>query len=267
MDTHVIAPVQNNGRGLSPFWNTCPMTAIRNDPGMGSYQEGNFYSEGILTPTITTRIGVNGWNMFGSSGGTITFSDALDGGWIFSETTDDEGINITKEQHPFRISSNAGPLWFEWRGKISTVATLEHSFFIGLMDSTDTTAIVPITAAHAIADINAVGFFRTEADTTAVDVSYKADGVTAVTVSDGIGTFAADTYIKLGLYFGGTQDPTLYSYINGAKSTATKTIPNATGTDFPADAGLAIVIGYLVGSAASDNTMTSSWVKCFQKAV
>jgi hypothetical protein len=229
--------------------------------------EGLFYNEGILTPTITTRIGANGWNMFGSSGATITFSNALDGGWIFSETTDDEGVNIAKENHPFRISANAGPLWFEWRGKLSTVTTLEHSIFVGLMDSTATTAIVPITAAHIIADINCVGFHRTEADTTTIDCSYKADGVTAVVVNNNVGTFAADTYIKLGMYFGGAQNPVLTYYINGSPQASTKTVPNATGTDFPADIGLGLVVAHLVGSGASDNTMTNSWVKCYQRAL
>lgn len=267
MDTHVIPPIASNSKGLSSFWNSCPMTAIRNDPGMGSFQEGNFYNDGILTPTITTRIGVNGWNMFGSSGGTVTFSDALDGGWVFSETTDDEGINIAKENHPFRISANAGPLWFETRFKLGSVTTLENSFFHGLMGSTATTAIVPITASHAVADINCVGFFKTEASTTTFDGVYKADGVTAVVVNDEMGTLAADTYIKLGMYFGGVFDPTLYFYVNGVKQTSTKTIPNNTGTDFPADAGLGIVVALLVGSAASDNTMTNSWVKCYQRSI
>lgn len=252
------------GTGLSAFWEDCPLSAVRNDPGSGYMVEDNFVDLG-LSGTITTIIssaGVGRYLVFGSAGATITPDAALGGGIVLTEATDNEAVSITTKQTPFQITSGAGNFWFETRMKTSTITTAEQAWLIGLMDSTPQTAIVPLTATGAIADINFVGFHHPEANTTAFDTSYKANGVTAVEVNSDVGTLAAATYIKLGMKFD-TSNNVLSFYINGALQAAGKTIPNATGTDFPADVTLAPICAMLLANSAAE-TITMDWWKYVQ---
>lgn len=253
----------NAGTGLSEFWNDCPLSAMAFDPSAGYVMKDDFVDVG-LSPTITTIISGQGrYLLFGSSGATIAPDGALGGGLTLTEATDNEAVSITTKQTPFQITSGAGNLWFEARIKTSTITTAEQAFMVGLMDSTPQTATVPLTATGTIADINFVGFHKQEANTTALDTSYKANGVTAVEVNSDVGTLAAGTYIKLGFRFD-TSNNLLTYYINGVAQAASKTIPNATGTDFPADVTLAPVIAMLLANSAAE-TITADWWVCAQE--
>jgi hypothetical protein len=146
--------------------------------------------------------------------------------------------------------------------KTSTITADEQGFLVGLMDSTPQTAIVPIAADGTLADLNLVGFHKPEGDTTTLDCVYRADGVAAVKVNDGVGTLAANTYIKLGFKFD-TITNLLSFYINGALQATQKAIPASAGTDFPADVTLAPVAAMLLENSAAE-TLTIDWWKCFQ---
>jgi hypothetical protein len=254
----------NSYTGLSEFWNDCPLNAIMTDPGAGYMMSDGFEDLG-LAGTITTIIsdaGVGRYLAFGSAGATITPDAALGGGVVITEATDNESISITTKQTPFQITSGAGSLWFECRIKTSTITTAEQAWLVGLMDATAQTATVPITATGTIADINMVGFHHQEANTTAFDTTYKANTVTAVEVNSDVGTLVAGTYVKLGMKFD-TRNNLLSFYIDGVKQAGTKTIPNATGTDFPADVLLAPVIAMTLANSAEE-TITMDWWKCVQ---
>jgi hypothetical protein len=268
INANAIKPVTldnpNAGTGLSPFWADCPMSAIMTDPGAGYMISDGFEDLG-LAGTITTIIsdaGVGRYLVFGSDGATITPDAALGGGIVITEATDNESVSITTKQTPFQITSGAGSLWFEARIKTSTITTAEQAWIVGLMDATPQSAAVPITATGAIANINMVGFHHPEANTTAFDTSYKADGVTAVEVNSDVGALVAGTYVKLGMKFDTTNN-LLTFYINGVAQAASKTIPNATGTDFPADALLAPVVAMTLANSAAE-TITMDWWKCVQ---
>jgi hypothetical protein len=268
INANAIKPVTldnpNAGTGLSPFWADCPMSAIMTDPGAGYMSSDGFEDLG-LAGTITTIIsdaGVGRYLVFGSAGATITPDAALGGGIVITEATDNESVSITTKQTPFQITSGAGSLWFEARIKTSTITTAEQAWIVGLMDATPQSAAVPITATGAIANINMVGFHHPEANTTAFDTSYKADGVTAVEVNSDVGALVAGTYVKLGMKFDTTNN-LLTFYINGVAQAASKTIPNATGTDFPADALLAPVVAMTLANSAAE-TITMDWWKCVQ---
>jgi hypothetical protein len=252
------------GAGLSSFWEDCPMTAIRNDPGMGYYIEDDFVDLGLggTITTIISNAGTGKYLVFGSAGATITPDAALGGGIVLTEATDNEAVSITTKQTPFQITSGAGSLWFEARIKTSTITTAKQAWFCGLMDATPQTATVPLTATGTIADINCVGFHHPEANTSAFDASYKANTVTAVEVNSDIGTLVAGSYVKLGMKFD-TSNNVLSFYVDGALQAAGKTIPNATGTDFPADVLLAPVLAQLLAATAS-YTLTMDWWKIFQ---
>jgi hypothetical protein len=62
------------------------------------------------------------------------------------------------------------------------------------------------------------------------------------------------------------SDNKLRFYINGAEQAATYTVPNATGTDFPADVALKPIIGQLLGASAS-YTLTVDWLRVAQMRV
>lgn len=254
----------NSSIGLSTFWEDCPLLAITMDPSIGYGIQDDFVDMGLVG-TITTIIsdaGAGRYLCFGSAGATITPAAALGGGIVLTEATDNESVSITTKQTPFQITAGAGNLWFEASIKTSTITTAEQAFIVGLMDATPQTATVPITATGTIADINMVGFHKQEANTTAFDTSYKANTVTAVEVNSDVGTLAAGTSIKLGMKFE-TSNNVLTFYINGVKQAVTKTIPDNTGTDFPADVTLAPVIAMTLANSAAE-TITGNWWKCVQ---
>lgn len=84
-------------------------------------------------------------------------------------------------------------------------------------------AAVPVTATGTIADVNFVGFHHPEANTSAFDASYKANGVTAVEVNSDIGTLVAGTYVKLGMKYD-SATLKLAFYVDGVKQASTKTL-------------------------------------------
>lgn len=250
--------------GLSPFWEDCPMEAIRNDPGKGFMIEDNFVDLG-LSGTITTIIsngGTGRYLVFGSAGATIAPEGVLGGGIVLTEATNNEAVSITTKQTPFKIINTGGNLWFEARVKTNTITTAKQAWFCGLMDATPQTATVPLTATGTLADINLVGFHHPEANTSAIDTSYKADGVTAVEVNSDVGTFVAGTSQNLGFKFD-TYSNQLTFYIEGEAQTTRKTIPSAAGTDFPNDVLLAPVLAEVLAASAS-YTLTMDWWKCAQ---
>jgi len=254
-----------SGAGLSPaIWSDCPLLAVMSDPGMGYMVSDDFMDLG-LSGTLTQIIsnaGTGRYLVFGGAGSTIVPDAAAGGGITLTLTDADQATSITTKQTPFQITSGAGDLWFEARVKTSTITTNEQAFFIGLMDTTAQSAVVPLTAAGAIADINCVGFHKPEANTSAFDASYKANTVTAVEVNADIGAMVAATYFKVGMRFS-TSNNQLSFYVNGVKQTSSKTIPNATGTDFPADVTLAPVFAILAATNDTES-MTMDWWKIVQ---
>jgi hypothetical protein len=257
--------------GLSPaIWADCPTAEIAH-AGIGYDVFDDFV--GPSTPAVTGTVGAiaewGNYSIFGSSGATIADAGVAGGAIVLTEATDGESVSIYQESRPWSITANAGKLWFEARIKVAGIVTLAHTHFIGLIDSTAVTAIVPITAGGVLADLNCVGWFYPEADTTTQDFTYKADGVTAVQINNGVGTLAADTYIKLGFVFDPTPSTTgtanqLVGYINGAQQATPKTIPDNTGTDFPADVRLGFCATLAVGAGTDTDTLTMDWWRCAQ---
>lgn len=249
--------------GLSSFWDDCPLEAIRNDPGVGFMMEDDFVDVGLCTTgAIASVAGLERYLVFGSAGSTLTPDAALGGGIVLTEATNNEAISITTKQTPFKIINTGGSLWFEARIKTNTITGDKQAWFCGLMDATPQTVTVPLTATGALADINLVGFHHPEANTTAYDTSYKANGVAAVEVNSDVGTLVAGTYVKLGFKFD-TYSNQLTFYINGSPQATRKNIPSAAGTDFPNDVLMAPVLGQLLAAAAS-YTLTMDWWKCAQ---
>lgn len=217
----------------------------------------------LVTPTITTQILYEkGYKAFGSAGGTILPAGIEGGsGLIFTETDDDQGLSLAQIALPFQISRDDGDFWWEICLKTNEVANTKHGFFAGLMDAVTLTAIDPITAAGALADHNFVGFHRLEADGDQIDTVYKANGVTQVTLqADAIPTgvtFAADTFIKLGMRWRRLQKR-LEFYMNNLRCATTYTMAAAAGTDFPNDVEMGFIFAMLAASN-DDAIVTIDW--------
>lgn len=267
-------------RGPSPaLWGDCDWVSMREDPTRGVTEFQDFITGGLITAP-TTHAALVGLPIsgFSSSASQISYDNAVyttstnaAGVISLAETTTRESTSIRSDVTPFRLSANFGKLWFEARIKISTVATNEMSFFVGLFEDETLTVDVPVIAAgadtHLVADKNMVGFKKPVADTTTFDAMYRADGQSAVVVHDGLGTLAADTWIKLGFKFDPADANKLYYYVDNERQSTAVTVPDNTGTTFPADVALGWVIGMSVGTAASDNTLKCDWIRIAQEFV
>ena len=256
--TQYMDPTDTGTGPSNIIWADCPWLQMLND-GSGYCFHDDFHVRGLTPGTLTAEIADQSgyYTFFGSAGATINPGAELGGTVVLTESDDNQVAIISTEAKPFQITQNGGQFWFECRVKPGTVTTLEQGFFIGLMDTTATSATVPLTATGTIADINCVGFHKPEANTPAFDPSCKADGVTAVEVNSDVGTLSTSSYIKLGMKYD-PRDYKLSFYINGAKQATTKTIPNATGTDFPADVVMGPVCAILCGTD-NDNVLTMDW--------
>lgn len=250
------------------IWHDCPVMDIIADPGIGYGFQDDFTDWGV-TPTMTSLVGFNRYTCFGGATGTLTNDEALGGGLVVLTSVANEATSVGRDP-VFNITSLGGAFWFEARVKTSTVTTNELAFFVGLMDTTARTATIPLTATGALGDVNLMGFHRPEANTTALDFSYKSDGVSIVEVNSNIGTLVADTYVKLGFKFVPNDAGTarVQVFVDNVKQavSASNTIENATGTDTPSDVLMGPVFA-IQGAVAPDQSITVDWWRCYQLRV
>ena len=252
----------DTSRGLSPsIWADCPISEIRNGYANGIILDDDFISNAGIT-AVTSDASLVGLPYYGfnSSGGTHTNPDVTGGELALTEATANEGNFIRSIVQPFQISSQLGDLWFEARVKVSSITNL--GMIVGLWDNTACTVNIPLSAADPpimATTGNFVGFRMPEGAGVVIG-SYDADdaGQTTdaeVVVNSACGTMVADTYAKLGMRFS-RRTGLLSYYFNGVPCVNTKAVPNATGTDFPADVRLGLIFGQkLVATAAGVSTI------------
>lgn len=263
----------DTSRGPSQsIWSDCPLLEIINGVTDGvlffdEFQNGPRVAAGA--EAAYTGYG-GGYRGFADTGGLVQDGGEIGGTLDLSSDGDNEGASFRMSCAPFQIARNLGKLWFEARIKTSTITDTKHNLFVGMMADNALTAIVPITALGALADVNLVGFHRPESARGAagtggaiMNTVYKADGVTAVTVQTDAVALVADTYMKLGMVFDPTNN-VLSFYRNGVKLATTYTIPAANGTDFPNDVRLAFVIAVLNATATTPGSSEIDWVKICQ---
>ncbi len=260
------------GSGPSPnIWGDCPWAAIRADPNKGISMFDDFHTYGLRAETLTTVVDVTqGYVAFGSSGATITNDGSLNGAVVLTEATADESVALSTEAHAYNMTQNGGALWFEARIKTSTITTAEQNFFVGLMDTTALAVAVPMQVGGALtAAMDCIGFLRPELDLTTVNCVYQAGSVSPVEVNSDVGTLAVGTYIKLGFKFVPSYKGAakLIYFVDNVQQATTKTVPNATGTDFPADVTLGPVCAMMMGGTSSAETLTMDWWRLAQLKV
>lgn len=271
--------IEDVTRSPSPqIWGDCRVDDIDEDAAVGIFIRDDFRITALLaTPTLTTEAYYNnGWKAFGSAGGTLLGASLLGGmGIVATETDDNQGVNLATLALPFKISRASGKFWWEARLKIGSIVTLDTGWVAGLMDQQTLTAIVPITAAGALADVNFFGFQKPEASTTTFNSTYKANGVAQVVVKSGVladcpttTAVAADTFIKVGMKYEPVPGPygayQLSYFVNGFRLPDRYTMAAADGTDFPNDVNMGLVFANLCGSN-NDSVLTVDWVQVAQE--
>jgi hypothetical protein len=272
----------NAGRGLSPgLWSNCPFIGdVRHDTNLGWFFFDDFTGF-PLTANATAQAAIGNYKYFTSSSadpaipiveigaaiGTGKMAYIPGGILQFASDGDDEGCSLASMAMPCQITRNGGRFWFEARLVTTTIADTKHGFVIGVAQTYGATlgATVPIAAAGTLADINFVGFHRLEGDGDKLDTIYKADGVTQVTVKADAITLVASTWLKVGMLYE-PRDGKLYYYLNGVPLLNSKTIPSATGTDFPADVGLGLIFGLLNATGTTPGFTYVDWWGCAQLA-
>lgn len=242
-------------------WSGCPWEAIQNGQVDGITWHDEFIGGPVVAEGAEAAYGP--YRGFADTGGSVAIGAEVGGSLVLSSDGNNEGASFRQANQAFQISSGLKEFYFEARVKKSTIADTKHGLFVGLTGNNELTELVPIAANGTLADLNLVGFHSLEGDGDTFDTVYKANGVAAVTVAADAVTVVADTYVKLGMTFR-TSDNKLRFYKNGVELADTKTIPNATGTDFPADVQMGFAIALLNATDTTPGNSEISWVRIAQ---
>lgn len=247
-------------RGPSPrLWKDFPMfellTPMGANKGYGIWED--FVNHGGLTGAP--------YLLLAGGTGTAAIVDGLGGVLqLFSTADNDEGVCIGGNNvgAPFLISTSAPKeLIFEARFKVDSVAASMADVFVGLGEAGMGTTDLLFTDADAMADNDFLGFHRIAAETTGLTLGWRRSGQAAQT-STGVGTLAADTWIKAGFRF----DPialTVTPWVNGVEVPAKKiTATQAAAATFPND--YLTVLAGIKGIDAADHTLKLDWLACYQ---
>ena len=230
-------------------------------PGAAIFEK---FEHGPIAAASTTYVSGGGYRISTGSGATITPDRAQGGGIILTPGSANVQASFASFSQPFQITSGAKDFFFEARVEFSAITDGQPSWFVGVGDETALTNAIPITSTGTIGDLNIVGFHRSEDDADVLDTAYKADGETAVVVGADAITLVAATAVKIGMRFNSTNN-ILTFYKNGVALADTKTIPDNTGTDFPANETLGLIAGGLSDDGGA-GTLTISWIKASQEA-
>lgn len=263
----------------STVWGKCPIEGLKNGVVNGVWLDDNFSSFNKTPPTTEGNWGgQQNYAVFSSTGGFIT-APALSaatasgipvGGITIGSDDDNEGVGIRGLSQGFAFNRAVQNLWFEVCLKKSSIANTILELFVGFIENVALTAVIPITAiAATLSDNNMVGFYSTESAGSTANTTYKANGVSAVTVGSAEVTFVADTFTKLGMRLtqSGDKDGSfiLSFYQDGVRLSSSKQMPSSgNGTDFPNDVSMSPVVAVRNAAGSSPGTVTIAWWRAAQ---
>lgn len=260
------------------IWANCPVAGLRDGSIPGYFFEENF-SRFNITPATTEGnwTAEGGFAQFSGTGGVITAPAATAAtkaglpvrGITIGSDDDNEGVGIRTTEVGTMINRANAALWYECQFKKSSIANTILEFFVGLLENVALTAVIPITATAAtLSDHNMVGIYSTESAGSTGNSTYKANGVTAVTVGSAEFTFVADTFTNVGFKYTPTGDKAgaycLSFYQDGVRLASTKIIPDSNGTDFPTDVAMGPVLAVRNAAGSSPGTVTIRRWRCAQ---
>jgi|TARA_Y100000310_G_scaffold199226_1_gene199214 hypothetical protein len=216
-----------------------PIQQVMMDPSLGT-----FFMDDFVPYTA------EGYTVYADTGGTIADLATEAGGAIrlLTDATDNDELHAqlgTATSAPFKFASSM-PMWFEARIRTNTIADTKLPFFVGMAEeAAAASAFMGDAGALAnLADMDWVGFFRTEADGDKLDTVHLTETGTATEVAADAVTLVADTWINVGWYCDGT---TVTFYADGVALATTVAIAAA---EFPDTEELSPIIGCKNASAA-----------------
>jgi hypothetical protein len=122
--------------------------------------------------------------------------------------------------------------------------------------------------AATLSDNNMVGWYSTETTGAKASSTYKANGVTAVTVGADEATFVADTYTKLGFRYSQRDKDGSFIvsfYQDGTRCASFKQLPSTgNGLDFPNDVAMGLVFAVRNATGSTPGTATLQWWRAAQ---
>lgn len=224
------------------------MTNIRYEDGSGMRGPSTFWAELEPWHGINPNDGWGEYEDFGqllvSGTDKIVLEEADDNAAWSNVTTEECGVmrltaSDANEEGSMQfgklntyarccIDAGYGRCWFEGRIRTSSVTTGRSAFIFGLAEEgfAASNCVTDAGAANAIADKDFVGFGVWADAGTEIDAFYHTASATAVTHKANIGTLAADTWVKLGLYFDGFSQ--IWFYVDGVRY-GTAALESATG--------------------------------------
>ncbi len=259
---------------FSPLiWNSCPWYELASGTKDGFAYFDDLLGKNIQAANVaaaSTTL-VDPWCAFtdATAGNTIAAVVPTDtgiaadevGGLKIAGTTTQEGAVVglhtaLNTSGPIGAPIATNKIWWEARLKISSITTQEVTLFVGLLPAaklaTPVTTVFA-TAGSVMAAIDHLGFMKIAAGTTAIKTVHG--NGTATVLNATAGTFAADTYTKLGMLWDGAN----VTFFQDGVALATQLALGA--TQFPAGANYAWHMAFMVGSGASDDTATLDWVR------
>ena len=247
----------------SGFWADCPSKLDPDWMSKAMIIEHQFADCGEATDW--------GWNVGTNTNGSVATGDAVTanqpgvGGFLLLSTDGSlqyDYVTIKLSGYggagcPVKITENSGlKMWFEV--KVIPGSITDQYFMVGLGSANADDVQVDATGAENIQDGI---YFRTLLDAeTEIDTCTN-QNTTETEVAAAAGTAAANTALKLGMYFDGVT--TLTFYINGTALGDVLTIGD--GGDVPNDVGLTPFISYKDATAAgTPSTFCVEYMKLVQ---
>lgn len=270
----------NTDRGPSPFlWGNCPVSEILHDPNLGVYFFDDFLS--FTKPgTQTSELQLTDkWKVYNTGSGQVITDASLGGtltsGGMISMLADTAGdaSAIASHSSPFvmtGLTSNSGPLWFEARVAQTGIATNNIQAFVGLGDNSAYTlgAAKPLGDANAVAnDVPFIGLQQNEDGLGVYRGVYADEAATWTEVEDVVGTVAALTFAKLGMYYN-PDDSTncVQFYFNGVPAASVISKATLTGLTNLDAHPLGPVMATFADSAGTSTYFYCDWIRIAQLA-
>lgn len=256
-----------------------PVAAMMRNPDVGLYFHRRFHTFRLSTNINAAQAyWANGILVFGDNGASIAAITAQQGGITIASDGDNEGASLAQSNAPFKISRATRRAWFEAEIQVSALTDAKNNVLLGLGDTaTALSAVVPITAAGALADLNFVGFQRPESARTVagtggaiMNTTYKADGIAQVNVQTDAVTLVPATWTRLGFRYDKDIGPfnanpyTLTFFQDDVPLATQLVIAAADGTDFPNDINLGFIFAILNATGATPGTASIRQVTAAQ---
>ena len=174
-----------------------------------------------------------------------------------------EAVIGTSEAALCKLGKGTGRVWFETRVRVSSVTNGVLAFVVGLTQVGSAAANLVTDTSGEVATVDFVGFGVDAADGDALRLLYATASGAVVEHDANASTLAADTFVKLGLFFDG--ETTLKYYVDGAQ-VGTSVTATDTATNFPNGELLSLAASVKTISATVE-TMDIDWWAVLQEIV